>query len=186
MKTLDQYIKVIPNVLSDDLCDAILQEYKSSDEWTPALVNYERVVDTSYRNVSLIPLSTAEVISRNREKRVYLDKQIFESAIKVVKLYEDSPYLNIQQDTGYDLLRYEVGCFFNTHVDTGNGVYRTLSCSFMLNEEYDGGMWEFFHGELKLKPPKGSAVVFPSNFLFPHAITPVTAGTRFSIVTWFN
>lgn len=186
MKTLDQYIKVIPNVLSDSLCDDILQEYKNSEEWTPALVDYERVVDLSHRNVSLIPLSTVEIISRNKEKRGYLDKQIFESANKVVKLYDESPYLSIQQDTGYDLLRYEVGCFFNAHVDTGRGVYRTLSCSFTLNEEYEGGAWEFFSGELKLKPPKGSAVVFPSNFLFPHAITPVTAGTRFSIVTWFH
>jgi predicted 2-oxoglutarate/Fe(II)-dependent dioxygenase YbiX len=28
--------------------------------------------------------------------------------------------------------------------------------------------------------------LFPSNYLYPHRITPVTQGTRYSIVTWFQ
>jgi hypothetical protein len=27
--------------------------------------------------------------------------------------------------------------------------------------------------------------MFPSNFLYPHSVLPVTEGTRYSIVTWF-
>ncbi len=27
---------------------------------------------------------------------------------------------------------------------------------------------------------------FPSNFMYPHGIRPVTQGVRYSIVTWFN
>ena len=31
----------------------------------------------------------------------------------------------------------------------------------------------------------GDAVVFPSNLCFPHEVRPVTAGTRYVLVTWF-
>jgi predicted 2-oxoglutarate/Fe(II)-dependent dioxygenase YbiX len=32
--------------------------------------------------------------------------------------------------------------------------------------------------------PKGSIMVFPSNFLYPHKVTEVTNGTRYSFVSW--
>ena len=37
-------------------------------------------------------------------------------------------------------------------------------------------------------PPNkaGSAIVFPSNFCFPHAVLPVTKGERHSIITWIH
>jgi hypothetical protein len=28
--------------------------------------------------------------------------------------------------------------------------------------------------------------MFPSNFMYPHAIKPVLSGTRYSIITWFD
>ena len=36
---------------------------------------------------------------------------------------------------------------------------------------------------IKLK--KADAIMFPSNFMYPHEIMPVTQGTRYSIITWF-
>jgi predicted 2-oxoglutarate/Fe(II)-dependent dioxygenase YbiX len=63
-------------------------------------------------------------------------------------------------------------------------VPRSLSCSFALNDDFGGGDWSFFCGDYALRPPKGSAVLFPSNFLFPHEILEVTGGTRYAVVTW--
>jgi len=36
----------------------------------------------------------------------------------------------------------------------------------------------------KFEPKKSSALIFPSNFMFPHEAKVVTKGTRWSIVTW--
>ena len=35
------------------------------------------------------------------------------------------------------------------------------------------------------KLEKGDALMFPSNFMYPHEVMPVTKGTRYSIITWF-
>lgn len=58
-----------------------------------------------------------------------------------------------------------------------------LSIVGALNDEYEGGefiMW----GDKKLELPAGSLMIFPSNFLYPHQITPITKGTRYSFVQW--
>ena len=83
-----------------------------------------------------------------------------------------------------------------------NGTIRKISCSIPLDssEDYDGGNFEFMVGiptaeslglEFRtshISPPKfrekGSAIFFPS-FTF-HQVTPVTKGTRRSLVVWFR
>ena len=52
-----------------------------------------------------------------------------------------------------------------------------------LNGDYTGGelvMW----GDEVIPMREGSAVIFPSCFLYPHRVEPVTSGTRYSCVSW--
>ena len=59
----------------------------------------------------------------------------------------------------------------------------TLSIVGILNDDYEGGefiMFDDYHVEL----PKGAIMVFPSNFLYPHKVEPVTKGTRHTFVSW--
>jgi predicted 2-oxoglutarate/Fe(II)-dependent dioxygenase YbiX len=184
MDTLDNFIQVFNDILAPDVCDRVINEYAPTDEWEDALIENNRL-DKNYRRVSLIPISTQRIIANNKEVRTALDADIFQGAAKVIAKYNQLVVCDVKRDTGYDLLRYQTGGFYKVHTDSATDTMRTLSCSFILNDDYEGGGWEFFNGEIKLNPPKGSAIVFPSNFLYPHAITPVIAGTRFSIVTWF-
>ena len=32
--------------------------------------------------------------------------------------------------------------------------------------------------------PPGAVLIFPSNFMYPHKVEPVTKGTRYSYVSW--
>lgn len=81
-----------------------------------------------------------------------------------------------------------------THTRNPNhvGKIRKLSMTLNLNEpgDYDGGLLNFDFGshapvryhECKEITPQGSLVVFPS-FIY-HQVTPVTRGTRYSLVLW--
>jgi PKHD-type hydroxylase len=69
---------------------------------------------------------------------------------------------------------------------------RKLSVTISLNDpdEYDGGNLQFDFGPHKENRyhtcteirPKGSVIVFPSHVY--HQVTPVTRGTRYSLVCW--
>ena len=89
-----------------------------------------------------------------------------------------------------DLLKYSVGGKYNIHTDDGTNFNRHLSIIMNLNDEYEGGDLIFAdqkNKEIKrLELSKGSIVFFPSNFMYPHGIQPITKGTRYSIVAWLE
>jgi len=89
-----------------------------------------------------------------------------------------------------DLLKYSAGGKYNIHTDHYTTSIRHLSIIMNLNDNYEGGDLIFTdqrEKEIKrLKLGKGSIVFFPSNFMYPHGIQPITKGTRYSIVSWLQ
>jgi predicted 2-oxoglutarate/Fe(II)-dependent dioxygenase YbiX len=182
---LKNYIYIVKNALDHFVCDRVLNEFKESDEWNDAKVNGgESIRDV--RNCQFIGVSYPNVIQKNSEVRHKLDNAIFDGASKCIKEYNTKfPTCNIEEDSGYELLKYTEGCFYIEHVDSFKARPRAVSCSFALNDDFAGGEFAFFNRELKYKLEKGDALMFPSNFMYPHEVMPVTKGTRYSIVTWF-
>jgi Rps23 Pro-64 3,4-dihydroxylase Tpa1-like proline 4-hydroxylase len=184
MNKLSDYIIVIENAVTPALCDAVLAEYKNCNDWDKAVIRSGE--DLNVRNCQTIGLSFEQIIQKNYRTRKELDSYLYISAANVIRKYRKKyPACNIEQDTGYDLLKYEVGQFYTTHTDSFKDNPRAVSCSFVLNDDYEGGEFAFFDRELVYKLKKGSALIFPANFMYPHEVMPVTSGTRYSIVTWF-
>lgn len=52
-----------------------------------------------------------------------------------------------------------------------------------LNDNYEGGEFIMF-GDKQVDIPAGAVLIFPSNFMYPHEVKPVKAGTRYSYVSW--
>ena len=184
MNQLKNYIIVVPDVIPSELCDVVLAEYKNSNDWVNAVVKNGENLNA--RNCQTIGISFSSIIEKNKETRQKLDQELFTCAAKAIQEYNKQfTRCNIEQDSGYDLLKYEVGGFYTTHTDSFKDRPRAVSCSFILNDNYEGGEFAFFDRELKYKLKKGSCIMFPSNFMYPHEIMPVTSGTRYSIITWF-
>jgi len=184
---LEAYIQVFEDILSLDVIDALLSEYLHSDEWQATKVGSHNVIDRSTRNCDVISMSQPRVIEhKNSELRSQLDQAVFKSASSAITAYNMRfPLAQISNDTGYEILRYETGQFYTEHVDSFTQQPRAVSCSWILNDDYEGGEFSFFNDQIRYKLPKGSCIMFPSTFMYPHQIMPVTQGTRLSIITWF-
>jgi predicted 2-oxoglutarate/Fe(II)-dependent dioxygenase YbiX len=184
-QNIKDYIYVVKNALSLNLCDEILNEFKNKDEWNDTEVGLG-AVQKNIRNCETVVISFPHVIQKNNEVRHRLDNAIFDGASKCIKEYNTKfPYCKIEEDSGYELLKYPEGCFYIEHTDSFKARPRAVSCSFILNDNFEGGEFAFFNRELKYKLEKGDALMFPSNFMYPHEVMPVTKGTRYSIITWF-
>ena len=89
-----------------------------------------------------------------------------------------------------DLLKYNLGGKYEIHTDHYTYSPRHLSIIINLNDTYEGGDLIFTNQQNKeikrLKLDKGSIVFFPSNFMYPHSIQPITKGERYSIVAWLQ
>jgi Rps23 Pro-64 3,4-dihydroxylase Tpa1-like proline 4-hydroxylase len=184
--TLKEFIHVIDDVLPKDLCDKILKEYSNSSDWNNAQIgDKNNPVNTDVRNCKIISISSKDIIGKNYDYRKQLDSEIYDRvSYAVAKYSEIHPDFFIDVDTGYELLRYDEGNFYKKHTDSFKEQQRSISCSIHLNDDYYGGEFAFFDKDLIIRASAGSVVMFPSNFMFPHEIMPVTQGTRYSIITW--
>jgi PKHD-type hydroxylase len=85
---------------------------------------------------------------------------------------------------------YNEGQFYRDHMDLGyknpNNAVRKLSFTMQLSDpsDYDGGELVIKHGSTPdiARKDRGAITVFPSYVM--HEVTPVTQGTRKSIVGW--
>ena len=186
MKNINDYIVVFENIMTHSLCDAILEEFSNKEEWEKTAVGNGANINEKIRSAETVVMSFPHVIERNAKIRQKLDRYVFASAGLAIKKYNEKfPLCRIEEDSGYELLRYKEGQFYTQHTDSFKARPRAVSCSFALNDDYEGGEWGFFDREMIIKAPKGSAVLFPSNFMYPHEIMPVIKGTRYSVITWF-
>ena len=193
---LPQFVYVVKNALSHDLCSEIIDEYKDDERFDWAEVSASDgsgVVDKEHRLVRKLEMSNPASWNYNT-KRISLLTSIQKAAQDALHVYYDyllseelvSSVPGIKHDEGFNLLHYKEGYMFNEHVDELHNVGRVFSCSIALNEDFSGGEFQFFRGSVTHDLSAGDIILFPSSFLFPHAITPVTSGERYSIITWLH
>lgn len=184
-RSLDQYIFTLDNVVPNELCDRILDEYCECSFWTPTSVG-NGDINVQIRNCDTINISQDIVLQKNFDVRKQIDDDFYVCASNAINEYRKLfPDVASEIDTGYGLLRYKEGQFYTQHTDSFKHQQRSVSCSFLLNDDYDGGEFAFFDREIIIRGGKGSIVMFPSNFMFPHEVMPVISGTRYSIITWY-
>ena len=84
-------------------------------------------------------------------------------------------------DTGYSLLRYSASDYCPIHHEpVGSGIRAIINLS-----ECDGGELQFY-GKAKVDSSVGTGTIFPSSFMFPYEVLPVTEGFRYHVTTTFK
>jgi hypothetical protein len=177
---IEKYIGYYRNCVPSEICDSIM--------------NYE-----SY-NFTKSTYSAHDGKLPNSDERVKMDEcwvraggpyyqEIKDSYELVIQRYAaDHPTFAVDRTTDFRINRYGVGGFMSNHADLihhSHGQeygFPQVSALLYLNDDYEGG--EFYVACKKFQPEKGSAIIFPSNFMFRHEALTVTKGTRWSIVTW--
>jgi hypothetical protein len=170
--------------------------------WGQELIDKAEELDL-FKRSSMVTAHTGEMSYGERRNNdsvlisavVHPDFAPFEQKISaVLKAGSDlycrlNTYVNIKKDTGFQLLRYQPGQHFRTHIDNiaGHPTWgqRQLSGLVYLNDDYQGGALHFPRQQKKIKPRAGSVVLFPSNFAYPHESQDVTSGNKYAVVTWF-
>jgi PKHD-type hydroxylase len=170
------------NALSDETVDKILEI--GEGDWETAAVNnndpYTRKTDIIWNN----------------------EQWLYDTFWGYMQLANQSAGWNLELSCAeaFQLGRYTDGGHYDFHIDNAgfqtmksdnimNGTTRKLSMVCWLNEDFEGGEFEF-HTSVSsgfdriIQPTKGTIVFFPS--WLAHKVHPVTEGTRYSLVTWFR
>ena len=150
---------------------------------TDAIVELKNIVDPQLVS-KVVPL-----INKKAKHKLKL-AEVVDTSIRNVNGYSLTFKLSSDMISQIELLKYDIGGKYEVHVDQYTGGPRHLSVIINLNDDYEGGDLIFTgqkNEEIKrLKLGKRSVVFFPSNFMYPHRIEPITKGTRYSIVAWLQ
>jgi PKHD-type hydroxylase len=117
----------------------------------------------------------------------WLYKKMADYAIEANQQMWNFDIWGYQDNFQYTIYYGDGGGHYDWHADLGPGMSnRKLSCVLQLSEptEYEGGELQMNIGGSVMSVPKekGLLCFFPSFIL--HRVTPLTSGTRKSLVTW--
>ena len=174
----ENFIRTYDNVLSDKLVKHLIQLSEQSVTWIPRSQGTRKD-----KQVELDAYWTRECQEVNNN----LLEKAFTTYIN------DFPYL---QDQGTDwcsgsilLQKTEpLEGYHAFHCEDSNWAYRhrVLAWMIYLNDVEEGGETEFLYQQLKIKPRRNIAVIWPGSFTHLHRGNPPISGTKYILTGWFT
>jgi hypothetical protein len=179
MKHLNDFIRVCPGVLDEEVCELLCLTFDMS-KGKKKVKN--EVIDFTELNlnvhhgdiISHLIGPTQEALSR------------YKSKLKYETIWFPTNTLALEE--------FRVKCYnsdageqFKTHVDVGdhNSARRFLSFLFYLNDDFTGGETDFAGG-ITVKPKRGSVLIFPPTWQYPHTGLPLKTGRKFIMSTYLH
>jgi len=198
MKTLDEFVMVVDNVLTEDIAAALLNEYANSADWLATPIEQGGGISGEYP--AKVALITHPHITNKSPRRKQLAQTIVESIRSAFDQYHEIfsrrtqgyNFLHIDSLIGLRLIRYETGQYMGVHTDKypdsdSNQVsWPAVTFSINVNDDFEGGELVLLDGEIAFKGMARQGIIFPANFMYPHSVEKVTKGTRYSLAGWFR
>ena len=187
---LIDYIRVYDDILNKKTLNVFLKICEENPNFIDAGLSSKEQnnsVNKKIRDVKSWPLFNIGIESRTTVFWANYFNSIFTEYIQRYNRSIGNEETNfILKDT--EVLKYKKNGKYTFHVDHGLYSPRTFSCIYFCNSNYEGGELCFkFLGqekELTIEKKDNRMIVWPSNFLYPHAVKPVTKGIRYSVVSW--
>ena len=190
-KNLEHYVLHKNNFLEESFCEKTIKELEDNNGWAkhgwitsdgqtyqasgdnePEIVNLENFSSTLNETNNLIVEKLRSTILEyiNSLKFEWFDRWSGYSEMKFIR-YSEHQTMSNHCDHIHSLF------------DGKRRGIPTLSIIGILNDDYEGGELIMFEDK-KIHTKAGDLLIFPSNFLYPHEITPVSKGVRYSYVSW--
>jgi predicted 2-oxoglutarate/Fe(II)-dependent dioxygenase YbiX len=185
-KEVLEYCITVKKVMKQPLIKLINEEiYQSVETWGNGSIASGE--DLNVRSVKVQGFEEEDIGASVSRRIIYNDLKRFTSTLnqeyqdKVCNFYSSNK--NYFQFLYYDS---KMKAHYEYHCDHFKENPRVLTILVGLNpaEEYVGGELFVQNQEEGIKLDRGDAVVFPSNFMYPHRVSPVTKGQRKVLVIW--
>ena len=179
---MKEYILEVKKIIPQTLCDKIISYFDNNYDDAGTVGSG---VDKNVRNC----LTRSLFNTKSLGEKICLNA-VKEKVFQCVDHYKNKNNIHINEISQLDLLKYDANEFkagYDFHNDFGRKVsQRHLSISICLNNKYEGGEFVFDipEGHYTIPQNVGDAVIFPSNFMFPHQVNKITKGTRYALIAW--
>ena len=183
----NSFIYAFDEALPDFLCDNMVERFEQH-----SAEQYEgRVGFDVGENVSL--KKTTDLVVSGKAHWKDVDNNLFRSlGLAIREFQKQHPFFaNMQQfrDMGYNLQRYQPGEYYNWHVDADSQglASRQLVAIWYLNDVHGaGGETEFIYQDVRVRPKKGTLILFPPFWTHQHRAVTLQEGVKYIATTWIT
>jgi len=178
---MDSFYWIFDNVVSADKCKEFID--LAGDSFHKAEVGGNE------------SLNTGSINEETRKTNIFWSdhKELFQLATKYGQIANKQAgwNLDVKAIESFQIGQYNLGGHYTWHPDSSGMIVneenlsRKISMVLWLNEDFDGGEFQFhkcYINENTIKPSIGTMVFFPSWIV--HRVKPVTKGVRYSAVSW--
>ena len=181
---LREYIKIY-DIIDKDVCKQSVLELQSADWHQHQFYDYKDDLSSPINgdkelNNSWDEISTKDILMQN----------VYDSLSQYLIELNFSWYNGWSGYTRVRFNRYQKGQIMSVHCDHIHTMFDgqmkgipTLSVLGSLNDDYTGGKFIMFD-DMEINLKAGQIMIFPSNFLYPHKVTEVLNGMRYTFVSW--
>ena len=190
-KNIEHYLFHKENFLNEKYCENCITELNMS-VWEKHNWYKPRTDSTNALSGDKEPeiLYCTDTAFRSKEINNFIILELHSAILEYVESFKFDWFQDWEGYSSIKFIRYSPGQTMQNHCDhihdLFDGVRKgipILSIIGILNDDYEGGELIMFEDK-KIDTKKGDLLIFPSNFLYPHEITPVTKGVRYSYVSW--
>lgn len=177
----------INGLVPKDTCKKIIDIFKKYPELNNLEQSFKYKTKTmevdnfKCLNLSRIYNPNKDIQYSLNEAKKYISIMIANYVLHI-KSKKISPTFNdrlINSSSNIRILKYETGQCIKDHTDVDSNI--RASCTLNLNEDYEGGEFRFFDGQIKEVLKTGDAMIFPAEPIWIHGTQPIKKGTRYSI-----
>ena len=180
--TLLDFARVYDSIIPGDVCDNLITNFQKLQYDTHRWTDYNSEQpstspDTEFQRADIDPKS---YITLNSFMKKSMENYYQDIGTDLFLTKFNTPLIN-KYDTGTQMLPH-VDHIYSIFQGTKKGI-PVLTILGLLNDDFTGGefvLWDDYVVPLK----KGSIIIFPSLFLYPHRVEKVKTGTRYSFVSW--
>jgi predicted 2-oxoglutarate/Fe(II)-dependent dioxygenase YbiX len=181
---LEDYIKVY-DAIPKQICDLSIQELQNVS-WHQHTYHNPSTQESNPKNGDKeLNNSWDEITTKDS-----LMQTVHESLVKYLTELNFSWYNGWNGYTRVRFNRYQKDQIMSVHCDHIHSMFDgkmkgipTLTALGSLNNDYIGGKFIMFD-DMEIEMKAGQIMVFPSNFLYPHKVTEIFEGTRYTFVSW--
>tara|TARA_E500000318_G_scaffold60122_1_gene55794 strand:- start:4563 stop:5141 length:579 start_codon:yes stop_codon:yes gene_type:complete len=185
---LSDYVKIYNDVANKALINSLLKMIYEKGKFKKAGTYDENgnvLYEDEIRNVE--GFFFEEELIDSVAKRVVHNKLLELTSNIVEKYSAEIPFAGKSlQKVSFQFLNYssENKGHYVWHTDANTKAPRFHTIILGLNSEYEGGELFVLNEKINIKLQVNQAIVFPSNFCFPHKVNPVLSGNRKVLVIW--
>jgi len=184
---LKDLIHVERGAIPPDLCDYIIKDIETR-EWEKHSwyndnmeVKSEDMKELDVQNITSDLQSSLSPVM-NHVASSYVEKYSYKQSYRTQNIMTMYTPIRFNRYSNGQTMRHHHDHIHSLFDGVDKGI-PVLSFIFNLNDNYEGADL-YFWNDYKIPLGKGDVVIFPSLFLFPHGVTEIKKGIRYSGVAW--